>query len=94
MAKVVRLHRRSRPPPRVWDVRLWHDSDARDGRRARQLFSHLSEERQIQNFLYAFQQLWQPRTRATARRDSGLRATAADDGKNVLEGLVGEISRL
>ncbi|KAI1785807.1 hypothetical protein LXA43DRAFT_1065547 [Ganoderma leucocontextum] len=30
-------------------------------------------------------------SRARAR---GLRATAADDGKNVLEGLVGEISRL
>ena len=77
------------------------------------LFSHLSEERQVQSFLYAFQELRQPRTRSvragefgnifymtleecagTARRDSGMREKAAAGGRNVLEGLAGDVSRL
>ncbi|PIL31405.1 hypothetical protein GSI_06106 [Ganoderma sinense ZZ0214-1] len=77
------------------------------------LFSHLSEERQVQSFLYAFQELRQPRTRAvragefgnifymtladceeTVRRDNGMRAKAAAGGRNVLEGLAGDVSRL
>ena len=77
------------------------------------LFSHLSDERQVQSFLYAFQELRQPRTRSvragefgnifymtleecaeTARRDSGMREKAAAGGRNVLEGLAGDVSRL
>lgn len=77
------------------------------------LFSHLSEERQVRSFLYAFQELRQPRARAvragefgnvfymtpaecaeTARRDSGMRAKAAVGGRNVLEGIAGDVSRL
>ena len=84
-----------------------------DGAVLAKLFSHLSEDRQIANFLYAFQELRQARTRAvragefgnvfymtlgdseeSRRRDGGMRAKAAEGANNVLEGLVGDASRL
>lgn len=83
-----------------------------DGAVLAKLFSHISEDRQIENFLYAFQELRQPRTRAvragefgnifymtmedcedTRQRDASMRAMAAN-GKNVLEGLGGDVNRL
>ena len=83
-----------------------------DGAVLAKLFSHLSEDRQIESFLYAFQELRQSRTRAvragefgnifymtmedcedTRQRDNSMREMAAK-GKNVLEGLGGDVSRL
>lgn len=42
-----------------------------DGAVLAKLFSHLSEERQIESFLYAFQELRQPRTRSVRAGEFG-----------------------
>ena len=41
-----------------------------DGAVLGKLFSHLSSDRQISSFLYAFQEIRQPRTRAVRARDT------------------------